>query len=166
MFFKYLSYVIRHKWHVMIACFKRGLIWRGLVHDMSKFMPSEFGPYMRYFYGKKSSDITRGRDETGYYKPYDTGDLKFDWAWLLHQKRNDHHWQYFILPLDDGGFKAMPMTEDALQEMVCDWVGAGLAQGKPDIIGWYKKNCDKMILHPETRKLVERELDLIEEAIA
>ena len=45
-FFRYLSYVIRHRWFVMIECFKRGLIWRGLTHDLSKFHPSEFFPYM------------------------------------------------------------------------------------------------------------------------
>ena len=51
MYYKYLQYVIKHKYYVMIECFKVGLYWRGLVHDMSKFRPSEFIPYARYFYG-------------------------------------------------------------------------------------------------------------------
>mgnify|MGYP006874659086 CR=1 FL=1 len=39
---RHLSLVIRHKNKVMIHCFKCGLVWRGLAHDMSKFTPTEF----------------------------------------------------------------------------------------------------------------------------
>ena len=35
---RYLWYVIRHKWFVGVECVKRGLWWRGLVHDLSKFV--------------------------------------------------------------------------------------------------------------------------------
>lgn len=31
-----------HKWLVMKHCFRLGLYWRGLTHDLSKYMPSEF----------------------------------------------------------------------------------------------------------------------------
>jgi len=40
--------------------------------------------------------------------------------------------------------------------MVADWYGAGMAQGKPDIEGWYDAHGDQMLLHPDTRVLVER----------
>ena len=43
--------------------------------------PSEWIPYANYFLTKPKQ-----RDEAGYYKPYDTGDKAFDYAWLLHQK--------------------------------------------------------------------------------
>lgn len=77
---KYLSYILRHKWYVFVECCKRGIYWRGFMHDMSKFLPSQWFPYVNYFYGKKGSDIKEGRDETGYYKPTDTGDKAFDFA--------------------------------------------------------------------------------------
>lgn len=35
-----------HKWLVMKHCFRLGLYWRGLTHDLSKYMPSEFA-YVR-----------------------------------------------------------------------------------------------------------------------
>jgi hypothetical protein len=153
---KYLSYLFRHKYYVMIECFKRGLIWRGLVHDMSKFLPDELIPYANYFYGDKKPR----RDKTGYYKPTDTGDKAFDFAWLLHQKRNKHHWQWWILPEDDGGIKILEMPYEYKLEMLCDWVGAGKAQGKfspkedpyKETREWWNANNHKMQLHPDTRR--------------
>lgn len=154
-YLKYLKYVLRHKWYVMKFCFQEGLFWQGLVHDNSKFRPSEFFPYANFFYGKKGSDIKRGRDETGYYKPTDTGDLAMDFAWLLHQKRNKHHWQFWILPEDEGGIKILEIPERYIREMICDWKGAGMAQGTPNVIAWYEKNRNKMTIHPKSRGFLE-----------
>jgi len=167
-FFKYLNYIIRHKWYVGIECFRERLYWRAITHDLSKFLPSEFIPYMNYFYGKRGDDIKKGRDETGYYKPTDTGDKAFDFAWLLHQKRNSHHWQWFVLPEDDGGLKVLPMRKKDRLEMICDWIGAGKAQGcfspKGDRFRetrhWYVKNKNKMKLTEGTRYWVEKKIRL------
>jgi hypothetical protein len=123
---------------------------------LSKFLPSEFFPYVDFFYGTPGSSITTKRDDSGYYKPTDTGHAGFDHAWFLHQRRNDHHWQWWVLPCDGGGMKAIEMARDAVVEMVCDWKGAGRAQGKPDILGWYERHRQKMELHPNTRRQVER----------
>ena len=122
-FISYLKYVLRHKWYVFLECVKLGIPIRGITHDLSKFLPDEFIPYALHFYG----GIKTGRDETGYYKPTDTGDPDFEMAWLLHQKRNDHHWQWWILPEDDGGTKILEMSEGACKEMLADWRGAGKA---------------------------------------
>jgi len=159
---RYLRYVVRHKWFVLVECWRRGLIWRGLVHDWHKLLPSEWVPYARFFYGKPR------RDTTGYYKPTDTGDAAFDFAWLLHQKRGDHHWQWWMLPEDEGGVKVLPMSSAARLEMVCDWMGAGRAQGfvgkdgLPEVATWYARNKAKMQLHAETRAWVEAQLAAIE----
>lgn len=147
--FKYLNYVLRHKWYVFIECWKEKIIWRGIIHDLSKFLPSEFLPYAFH-------DFDKERDSTGYYKPTDTGDRAFDFAWLLHQKRNKHHWQFWVLPEDDGGIKVLEMPDKYRKEMLCDWRGAGKAQGYGDNTrDWYKKNKNKMQLHPNTRKWIE-----------
>jgi len=155
----YLWYVLRHKWFVLLACWSMGLRWRGLVHDWHKFLPSEWTPYVEHFHGSKKPK--EPRDSTGYYKPTDTGDPAFDFAWLLHQKRADHHWQWWILPEDKGGLKILPMSETARWEMLCDWYGAGRAQLREKHQGWkstkewYENNRDKMQLHAETRHLIE-----------
>ena len=154
-FFEYMSYLLRHKYYVFIECVKLGIPWLGVIHDWSKFLPGEFIPYMNYFYGHETKQI---RDETGYYKPTDTGDYSFDFAWLLHQKRNKHHWQWWILPEDDGGFKVLEMEERYRFEMLADWRGAGMAQGKQDTLAWYSKNKGKMMLGKEARQWVEEQL--------
>lgn len=164
-YLKYLSYLLRHKWYVTIECFKIGLFWRGLIHDMSKFLPDEFMPYAKYFYSK-GNDIKRGRNSSGYYKPTDTGDKDFDFAWLLHQKRNRHHWQWWILPEDEGGVKVLEMIPIYRREMFCDWIGAGKAQGKfspkenplQETRKWWNENNHKMQLHPTTRQIIETSL--------
>ena len=163
----YLRYLIRHRRYVRRACWGEGLYWRGLVHDLSKFRPDEFIPYARHFYNRDGSK-KQARGKTGYYKPTDTGDPAFDFAWFLHQKRNRHHWQWWILPEDDGGTKIMEMDRDSVREMVCDWAGAGKAQGffsPPDdeyyeTRKWYEKNNQKMQLHPRTRTLVHTMIGL------
>jgi len=115
-FIKYLSYVLRHKWHVSVECFKSGLVWRGITHDLSKFLPDEFFPYMLYFYVDS--------------KKYDK---MFDIAWLKHQHRNAHHWQHWLLQKDSGNLVCIDIPKQYLIEMVCDWVGAGIAiNGKAD----------------------------------
>jgi hypothetical protein len=160
--FKYLWYVLKHKWYVGIECIKQGLFLRALIHDCSKFRPSEWFPYVNFFYGEKE-DV---RDEIGYYKPTGTGDERFDFAWLLHQKRNDHHWQFFVLPEDEGGLKVLRMSKKARLEMVCDWCGASKAQGHggwygpTGVLAWYDKHRSKMRLHEETRRWVEAFLNL------
>lgn len=135
-----------------VECFQEGLYWRGLTHDLSKFLPSEFFPYAKYFYGKEKTEKIE-RD--------------FDFAWLLHQKRNPHHWQYWILREDDGKTKIFEMKKRYLMEMLFDWVGAGRALGaKYDETDrfketriWYYNNMDKMKLHKNTRRQVNILLD-------
>ncbi len=109
---KYLFYVLRHKWFVFIECCKMGIFWRGLVHDISKFYPSEWFPYMRYFYGNylEWSKMPAGM-KSQYFGPTRESIKKdFDFAWLLHQKRNRHHWQWWLLQEDS------PTSEFILQE--------------------------------------------------
>lgn len=154
---KYAWYVARHKFYVARACFREGLYWRGITHDLSKLRPSEFIPYARFFYGPKKHGAAQV-GANGYMKPNDSGDHAFDVAWLKHQKLNAHHWQWWLLPLDNGGTKTLPMPHADRLEMICDWKGAGLAQGKPDTAAWYRDNKDKMQLHQETREWVEKAL--------
>ena len=161
MHWSYLKYVVRHKWYVFLASVDLGVPWLGLIHDWSKFLPSEWFPYVRFFYERDGSPRQR-RDDTGYYKPTDTGDPAFDFAWLLHQKRNKHHWQWWILPEDGGGQKVIEMPQRYIKEMVADWRGAGRAQGTPDTGAWYRKNKDKMLLGPNARRQVEVLINYIE----
>lgn len=147
---KYFLYVFWHKIYVGKACFGYGLYWAGIIHDWSKFTPSEWFPYVDNFF---LNPPPRKEQKEGHFQE-PTGTL-FDYAWLYHQRRNPHHWQYWILVQDKDPTIFLEMPRKYAIEMVCDWEGAGLAQGKPDIAGWYIKNRDKIKLHPRTRELVE-----------
>jgi hypothetical protein len=156
---RYAWYILRHKWFVFLACCRLGIPLAGIVHDGSKLRPSEWRPYADRFYGGKRrrwADIHG--DERNHY-PYaltEEGIAEaFDRAWLLHQHRNPHHWQHWVLREDSGATKALAMPTRYLYEMIADWRGAGRAVGKPDTAAWYLKNRDQIILHPDTRKRVE-----------
>lgn len=157
----YLKFLLKHRWYVFIECCSARMVWKGLVHDLSKFLPDEWFPYARYFYSKDGKKKQR-RDSTGYYKPPDTGDSAFDLAWLKHLRRNPHHWQWWLLPLESGSEKPLEMPIVFLLEMICDWIGAARIQGVErwwDLVPWYHKNKDKLQLHSETRKEIERIID-------
>jgi hypothetical protein len=161
---KYLKYVLRHKYFVLIECLKYGLIWQGIIHDWTKFCPSEWQPYVEYFYGDKNKK-------------------DFDIAWNHHQKRHPHHWQYWLLREDNPRadftmwwfglqtkkeavlyhfFNILPMPDRYRKEMIADWRGTVIAQGKTrESTGkWYLKNKENIFLHPDTEKWVEEELEI------
>jgi len=156
MYLAYLWYILKHKRFVLLECRKLGITWLGIIHDWSKFLPSEFLPYARHFHNPDGSNKDV-RGKTGYYKPFNTGDPAFDFAWMLHQKRNRHHSQWWILP-DEGSTHVIPMPGHYCREMLADWRGAGRAQGTPDVTAWYLENGHKLQLHPDTRTWVERML--------
>jgi hypothetical protein len=167
--FQYLKYLLRHKWYVMLACFSRGLFLRGIVHDLSKFRPSEWMAYAEYFYGEKLTDEQvkdnwrREQALFGYRITLDkeTKRNRFNVAWLLHQHRNPHHWQHWVLKNDDGTTLALEMPRNAALEMLADWEGAGMAiTGKREYQEWYLKNRHKMLLHPRTQAFIEEEMSL------
>lgn len=156
---KYLRYVLVHKWFVFLECVKLGIPFRGLIHDISKFYPSEFLPYAEYFYGDNKNEKAR-RDKTGYHHVPEEAEDNFNFAWLLHQKRNRHHWQWWILIRDNddnkGEFKIFDMPLKYRKEMLADWRGAGRAQGFGDNTKkWYIANGNKMRLHQNTQKWLE-----------
>ena len=83
---------------------------------------------------------------------------QFDAAWLHHIHKNPHHHQHWVLRQDDGDVKCLEMPAHFAREMVSDWIGAGVAQGKTDktsVLVWYEKNKESIKLHNQTRELVE-----------
>lgn len=160
MYFKYLKYIIKHKWYVFIECCKVGLVWRGIIHDMSKFLPSEFGPYARHFNGNHPP--TRDLHKRNYCKPTDTGDPEFDAAWRLHIKRNKHHWQWWTVPNDGDGIKLIEIEEPYLQEMICDWIGAGKVLKTNGIQEWWEENKNNLQIHPTTKEEIDQLIILYE----
>lgn len=145
---RYLKYVLKHKYFVFIAGRKLNLsIMQLLMHDLSKFSRAEWTPYADYFYGPRSSTRTQTALEK----------LAFDKAWLHHQHCNPHHWQHYVLREDSGKTKLLPMPMKYILEMVADWQGAGKAiTGNWYIKDWYEKTKAARLLDPGTLDLVEK----------
>lgn len=161
-FLAYFRYVMRHRREVRKACWRVGLFWRGLVHDLSKYSPSEFFPYARQFYNADGSkrDV---RDKTGYYDPNTQPD-DFKSAWRHHWTHNDHHWEWWArIKLGTQWVdrtEPLEMSRKAVLEMMCDWWGAGRAQNSavyPD--EWWTKNNGSMRLHKNTRALIRENIE-------
>lgn len=146
----YLKAVLRHKWFVLLEGRKLKVpLWRLILHDWDKFLPSMWMAYSTTFYaanGKKQ------------YVPNDA----FYRAWLGHQNRNRHHWQYWILHNDDIGPDALEMPDVDRREMLADWRGAGRAYDPNwtprSTVEWYKEHYLKMWLHSNTRDWIDAQL--------
>lgn len=130
--FKHLWLVIKHRHRVFINCCKCGLVWRGLVHDLSKFSPTEFFESVKYYQGNRSP-IGVCRRTTG-----------VSHAWLHHKGRNKHHIEYWLDP--DCEVTPMMPYKYAV-ECVCDKIAATRTyNGKdytPDkaLAHWEKYGC-------------------------
>lgn len=110
-------------------------------HDNSKYEDDEYIPYLNYFYPD-------GR--------YDKDEAAFDKAWWLHQKRNPHHWQYWVLIRDEGQTVAIDMPFEYICEMLCDWHSFTLRDPKSTAKKWWTDNKSKMILSSTTKDTINK----------
>ncbi len=162
----YLNYIIRHKMYVYLSGLFHSLNLKN--HDASKFLKDEMIAYTNHFYNEDGTSKTHLKDDKGYYNVSETAEDEMELAQMLHQIRNPHHWQYWILIKDDGVMKPKQMSHDYLYEMVSDYIGAGLAQVTTDKYNnikndmycetrnWYSANRNKIIYHPDTRDKFEK----------
>ena len=109
--FKHLRKIFIHKYWVGLYCFKCGLYWRGLVHDLSKLSPTEFFESIKYYQGD-SSPINAAKKDKGY-----------SLAWMHHRGRNKHHYEYWTDNYDEGT-TCIEMPFIYVVEMFCDYLGA------------------------------------------
>lgn len=104
----------KHRKWVRYYCFRAGIPWRGIKHDLSKYNPVEFFESARYYTGTYSP-IEEAKKHQGYSR-----------AWLHHRGRNPHHWAYWADNFSEG-LTVAPMPRDDFVEMVCDFLAAGRA---------------------------------------
>lgn len=145
-YWRYLVYLLRHKWFVFEECVKLGIPWLGIIHDLSKFSLIEFGrSAQRYCGNGEPSEIVKYRYKT---------------AWLHHQKHNKHHWFWWVVytPIPgqeyDETWGCLAMPDRYRKEMLADWRGSGRTFGRPDTQAWYLNSREKMLLNPKTRHWV------------
>ena len=142
--------VRRHRKLVRRYCFRLGLYWQGLTHDLSKYSPAEFLAGARYFQGDRSPNDAQRR-ECGYSA-----------AWLHHKGRNKHHFEYWTdYGLDGQGIQGVEMPPRYVAEMFCDRVAAsrvyrGAAYKDGDPYEFFLRGKQKhLLMHPATSDLIE-----------
>ena len=87
--------ITHHKILVMTSCFRVGLYWQGLTHDLSKYSLTEFCVGARYYQGTKSPNSAE-RHEVGW-----------STAWMHHKGRNRHHYEYWTdLNIETGRYES------------------------------------------------------------
>ena len=152
-FFGHLKTVSEHRWEVMKLCFKCGLYWQGITHDLSKFSIIEFWNGVKFYTGTKSPHVLE-REIKGYSD-----------AWMHHKGHNKHHMDYWtdIDPLTGKAGKPIKMPWKYVVEMFCDRVAASKIYSKnakliyknDAALKYYQKNKHENIVHPETDKEIE-----------
>lgn len=144
---KHFRTITKHRWLVRKHCFRVGLYWQGLTHDLSKYSWAEFRSGIKYYQGTRSPN-SRERELIGY-----------STAWMHHKGRNKHHFEYWSdLDLRTRTYQPVPMPPRYFTEMVMDRIAAcktyhGDAYTDADALEYLESSCegrDKSMMHPKT----------------
>ena len=157
--YKHLCTINEHKIQVGKNCFRCGLYLQGILHDLSKYSWTEFSVGAKYYQGTRSPNEAE-REDKGYTS-----------SWLHHKGRNKHHLEYWLdydLNKRDGSVTGMKMPDNYIVEMFCDRVAASkIYRGKDytdrSALEYYMNGKSKNILHPYTKKQLERLLNILAE---
>ena len=141
--------ITKHKILVMDGCFRVGLYWQGLTHDLSKYSPTEFFNGVHYFQGYRSP-ITAEREDKGYSE-----------AWMHHKGRNRHHYEYWTdMNLETRQYESRPLPRKYLVEMVMDrraasmvYKGKAYNDGFP--LAYQLASKERPLMHEQTRRELE-----------
>lgn len=157
---EHLRTINHHKRLVMEHCFKVGLYRQGLMHDLSKYTPSEFIAGCKYYQGNRSPNNAQ-REDIGYSA-----------AWLHHKGRNKHHYEYWLdYSIDPKeGIIGMKMPVKYVVEMFADRVAAsktyeGDRYEDSHPLQYYEKGAARLgkMIHPETAALLHHLLKMLAE---
>ena len=154
-FWGHLSTITKHRHCVIKHCFKAGIFFQGLGHDLSKYSPSEFLRGVKNYQGTRSPN-DRERELYGY-----------SVAWLHHKGRNKHPFEYWTdyNPVTKI-VQPVKMPLKYVIEMFCDRVAASkIYQGdkytNEHPIYYFMRGKDKRVIHPETSDQLEKLLQML-----
>ena len=147
--------ITKHRHKVIKHCFKAGIGFQGLRHDLSKYAPIEFLNGAKYYDGSRSPN-EHERTDKGYSE-----------AWMHHKGRNRHHFEYWT-DYSPVLKKNMPvkMPLKYVIEMFCDRVAASkIYQGEKYTdefpLEYFERGRDHRIIHPETSDVLEKLLTML-----
>lgn len=135
----HFNLVNKHRFKVFKLCLKAGVPFRGLVHDLSKYSPTEFFESVKYYSGSYSP-IHNCKKENGYSK-----------AWIHHTRKNKHHHEYWYDYTSPNPTPIIPYKYTV--EMICDTLAAGMTYQKDKWtndyqLKYYKKTRESIYINP------------------
>ena len=154
---QHLKTINHHKWLVCQGCFKVGLYKQGLLHDLSKYSPTEFLVGCKFYQGTRSPNNAE-REVKGYSA-----------AWLHHKGRNRHHYEYWMdYSTKTKRLEPIEMPTKYFKEMFCDRVAASkIYQGKnyteAHPLEYFSRAKTRIIMHPKTAQKLEELLVMLKE---
>lgn len=154
---QHLKTINHHRMLVCMGCFRVGLYWQGLTHDLSKYSPTEFWVGARYFQGNRSPNAAE-REDKGYSE-----------AWMHHKGRNRHHHEYWTdVSPRSGTYESLPIPRKYLVEMVMDRRAACMTyQGEnyrdDSALRYFERGREKNEMHPDTRRQLQYILEMLAE---
>ena len=150
-----------HRQLVMKYCFRVGLYWQGLTHDLSKYSPTEFLVGAKYYQGDRSPNNAE-KEAKGYSS-----------SWLHHKGRNKHHFEYWMdytMPgTSDKLLEGVKMPVRYVVEMFMDRIAACKVYQKDAYtdaspLEYHERSKRvKQIMHPETIALIEKLMKMLAE---
>ncbi|MBR3879423.1 MAG: catalase [Clostridia bacterium] len=152
---KHFITITKHRNKVISHCFKVGIGFQGMLHDMSKYGPAEFIPGAKYYQGTRSPN-EREREIFGY-----------SHAWMHHKGRNKHHFEYWVdLNMQTKQYEPVPMPLNFIAEMFCDRVAAcKIYKGKDytdsSALEYYLRGHARSKMHPDTADTLESWLKML-----
>ena len=147
--------ITHHRWIVMLGCFRVGLYWQGLTHDLSKYSPTEFCIGARYFQGDKSPNAAE-RTDKGYSE-----------AWMHHKGRNRHHYEYWTdMNRQTRNYEPIKMPRKYMVEQFMDRRAACIVYQKDaytdrSAYDYFMSSRERQLMHPENRQELEFLLDML-----
>ena len=154
---KHFKTITAHRFAVRRGCFRMGLYWQGLTHDISKYSPVEFWNGARYYQGVRSPNAAE-REDKGYSE-----------AWIHHKGRNRHHYEYWTdMDMKTKTYEPVPVPRKYLAEMIADRIAAcKIYEGKKydsgSALRYLLGSREKDLMHPQTRKELEFLLTMLKE---
>lgn len=149
--------ITRHRMIVMAGCFRIGLYWQGLTHDLSKYSFTEFWHGAKYFQGVRSPNAAE-REEKGYSE-----------AWMHHKGRNRHHYEYWTdMNMQTRCYEPVPMPRRYMAEQIMDRRAACIVYQGEDYtsaspLDYFMKSRERELMHPQNRQELEYLLTMLKE---
>ncbi len=143
---KHFKTITYHRWLVQWGCFRVGLYWQGLTHDLSKYSPTEFRSGAKYYQGTRSPNAAE-REDKGYSE-----------AWMHHKGRNRHHYEYWNdMNPKTRTYEPIPVPRKYLVEMIMDRRAACMTyQGKnyrdDSPLRYFLQSRERELMHEQTRQ--------------